>query len=462
MFIGRANELKTLERLYSSDKFEFVVIYGRRRIGKTALINHFVKDKRCIYFTGVESNEKQNLDNFSKAVFDYSGMEAGAVFTSFQNALENLFKLSLNEKLILIIDEYPYVARSSAGFASTLQMLIDEYKDSSKMKLILCGSSMSYMVDNVLAYKAPLYGRRTAQMKIQPFTFSEASEYFSDMAPVDKALMYGIAGGTPQYILQMNSKLSVRENIINTFFEPSSFLFEEPVNLLKQEVREPALYTAIITAVASGASRLSEISSKVGENTNVCSTYIKNLIGLEIIEKETPYGEKESKRSIYKITDNMFRFWYRFVLPNNSLISRGAGDMVYSRIEPMLSDHMGAVFEDMCKQYLWSQLLQGKSPVEFNSLGRWWGNDPVEKCQTEIDIMGEGLRDKNTALFAECKWKNELTTHDVLELLIKRSRLFKYTDVHYVLFSKSGFTDKCRETAEKLGKVQLVSYEDMV
>jgi hypothetical protein len=116
----------------------------------------------------------------------------------------------------------------------------------------------------------------------------------------------------------------------------------------------------------------------------------------------------------------------------------------------------------MCKQYLWSQLLQGKSPVEFNSLGRWWGNDPVEKCQTEIDIMGEGLRDKNTALFAECKWKNELTTHDVLELLIKRSRLFKYTDVHYVLFSKSGFTDKCRETAEKLGKVQLVSYEDMV
>ena len=181
-----------------------------------------------------------------------------------------------------------------------------------------------------------------------------------------------------------------------------------------------------------------------------------------LTKSETPYGEKESKRSIYRITNNMFRFWYRFVLPNNSLISRGAGDMVYSRIEPMLSDHMGAVFEDMCKQYLWSQLLQGRSPVEFNSLGRWWGNDPVEKCQTEIDIMGEGLRDKNTALFAECKWKNELTTHDVLELLIKRSRLFKYTDVHYVLFSKSGFTDKCRETAEKLGKVQLVSYEDMV
>ena len=152
--------------------------------------------------------------------------------------------------------------------------------------------------------------------------------------------IYGIVGGTPQYLLQINDKLSVEDNIKNTYLNPTSFLFEEPTNLLKQEVREPAIYTAIITAIATGASRMSEISTKVGEDTNVCTSYIKNLINLGIVQKETPYGEKNSRKSIYYIEDNMFRFWYRFVLENNSLIVRGAADRVYKRIEPYLSNYM--------------------------------------------------------------------------------------------------------------------------
>ena len=199
----------------------------------------------------------------------------------------------------------------------------------------------------------------------------------------------------------MNDKLSVEDNIKNTYLNPVSFLFEEPTNLLKQEVREPAIYTAIITAIATGASRMSEISTKVGEDTNVCTSYIKNLMNLGIVQKETPYGEKNSRKTIYYIEDNMFRFWYRFVLDNNSVIMRGATDRVYKqRIEPYLSNYMGKVFEDICTQYLWKQLLEEKCPVEFNSLGRWWGNAPTEKKQAEIDIMGE--QDKDTALFSEC------------------------------------------------------------
>ena len=461
MFIGREQELNALERLYASNKFEFAVIYGRRRVGKTALINHSLDGKKAIYFMGVESNAKQNLENFSKSIMEYSnGIETESSFLSFQAALEYVFRLAQKERLILAIDEYPYVARSSKSFASTLQLLIDKYKDSSKLMLILCGSSMSYMEDHVLAYKSPLYGRRTAQMKLLPFDFEETCRYFKNLSSEDKALIYGIVGGTPQYLLQINDSLSVEENIKNTFLNPMSFLYEEPINLLKQEVREPAIYTAIITAIAAGASRMSEISGKVGEDTNVCSSYIKNLINLGIVQKETPYGEKASRKSVYSIEDNMFRFWHRFVLENNSAIARGATELVYRRIEPKLSEYMGKVFEDICKQYLWKLLLTGKCPVEFTSLGRWWGNDPIEKCQAEIDIMGE--QDKDTALFAECKWTNEKADIGVLETLAKRSRLFSYKNIHLYLFSKSGFSKGCVDEAKRMGNVTLVGYEDIV
>jgi hypothetical protein len=338
--------------------------------------------------------------------------------------------------------------------------MIDQYKDDSKLMLILCGSSMSYMEDNVLAYKSPLYGRRTAQMKIQPFDFSECCDYLKNTNDEDKALIYGIVGGTPQYLLQMNDKLSVEDNIKNTYLNPMSFLYEEPINLLKQEVREPSVYNAIITAIATGHSRMSEISTKVGETTNVCANYIKSLINLGIIRKETPYGEKESKKSIYTIEDNMFYFWYRFVLENNSIISRGASDIAYKRIEPQLSDYMGRIFEDICKQYLWKQLIIGKSPIEFHSLGRWWGNDSKEKRQTEIDIMGE--QDNETALFAECKWRNEKVDLDILETLIKRSQLFHYKNVHYYMFSKTGFTKGCIEKSNEMGNVSLVTYSNIL
>lgn len=461
MFIGRERELETLERLYLSNRFEFAVLYGRRRVGKTALINQFIGGKNAIYFMGVESNAKQNLENLSRSIMEYSaGISTDTSFASFQAALEYVFQLAQKVRIILAIDEYPYVARASKSLASTLQMLIDKYKDNSKLMLLLCGSSMSYMEDHVLAYKAPLYGRRTAQIKLLPFTFEEACRCLSPMSGENLALMYGAFGGTPQYLLQINARQSVRDNIMNTYLNPASFLYEEPMNLLKQEVREPGIYTAIIAAIASGRSRMSEISGKVGENTNVCATYLKNLIALGIIQKETPYGEKESRKSVYAIADNMFRFWYRFVLENNSLIARGAADLAYKRIEPHLTAYMGKVFEEICKQHLWKRLLDGSSPVEFNSLGRWWGNNPMTKSQAEIDIIGE--QDKATALLGECKWTKEKVDLGVLTALIEKSRIFPYQKMHLFLFSKSGFTKGCIDRARELGNVALVTYKDIL
>ncbi len=461
MFIGREQEMASLNKLYTSEKFEFVVIYGRRRVGKTALINEFLKGKNAIYFMGVESNAKQNLENMSKSIMEFeTDIQMETTFASFQAALEHVFKQAAQERLVLALDEYPYVARSSKSFASTLQLLIDKYKDCSKLMLILCGSSMSYMEDHVLAYKAPLYGRRTAQMKILPFDFADTCRYFKNFSDEDKALVYGIVGGTPQYLLQMDDTRSVEENIKNTFLNPTSSLFEEPENLLKQEVREPALYNAIVTAIAMGASRMAEISTKVGEDTSVCATYLKNLMALGVVQKETPYGEKVSRKSLYMIADNMFRFWYRFVPGNQSIIARGAADIAYKRIESFLPDYMGKIFEDICKQYLWKLLLNGESPVEFQELGRWWGTDSSTHSQVEIDIMGE--QDRNTALFGECKWTNEKVDAGTLEKLARRSRLFHYQNIHLFLFAKNGFTKGCKDKAAELGNVTMVTYGNIL
>ncbi|MDE5605321.1 MAG: ATP-binding protein [Eubacterium sp.] len=459
MFIGRKKELGELNKLYNSDKFEFAVIYGRRRVGKTALINEFTKYKDTIFFTGVETNAKQNLENFSKSIMEYNtGKIVDSTFSSFQSALEYVFELAKSKRIVLVIDEYPYVARASKSLASTLQLLIDKHKDSSKLFLILCGSSMSYMEDEVLAYKAPLYGRRTAQFKIQPFDFFEVCDYFKNYTAEEKLMAYGIIGGTPQYLLQINDKSSIEDNIKNIYLNPTSAIYEEPNNLLKQEVREPAIYNAIITAVAAGASKMSEISSKVAEDTSVCSTYIKNLISLGIVKKETPYGEKSSRKTIYSIEDNMFRFWYRFVPENTSVISRGATDLAYKRIEPELSTYMGSVFEEICKQYLWNQLLDGKSPINFSDLGRWWGANPKTKSQEEIDIMGT---DKECALFAECKWTNEKVDTGVLDTLVNRSELFNFKEKHFYLFAKTGFTKGCIDKADNMGNVILLEYKEL-
>ncbi len=459
MFIGRQQELDTLNKLYHSGKFEFAVIYGRRRVGKTALISEFSKEKDTIFFTGVETNAKQNLDNFSRCIVEYdTGIAAGLSFASFQAALEYVFELAKTKRLVLVLDEYPYIARASKSLASTLQLLIDKNKDSSKLFLILCGSSMSYMADHVLAYKAPLYGRRTAQLKINPFDFFEACRYFTGFSDIDKAFAYGVVGGTPQYLMQMDDSLSIEENIKNTYLNPASAMFEEPNNLLKQEVREPAIYNAVVTAIAMGCSKMNEISNN-DEDTSVCATYMKNLTALGIVKKESPYGEKSSRKTIYSIEDNMFRFWYRFVPENASIISRGAANLAYKRIAPELSAYMGGVFEEICRQYLWRLLLDGKCAVDFCDLGRWWGTNPKTRTQEEIDIMGT---DRDSALFAECKWTNENVDLSVLETLVERSNLFHYKQKHFYLFAKTDFTKGCMDKAAEMGNVTLVAYSDML
>jgi AAA+ ATPase superfamily predicted ATPase len=461
MFVGRKRELTDLNSRYNSGKFEFAVIYGRRRVGKTTLINEFVRDKECIVYSAAETNEKQNLEALSQSIYALSddfGSSPGT-FANFATAFETIFKISEKRRIVFVIDEYPYLAGCSKGIASVLQIFIDQKHKNSKLFLILCGSSMSFMENQVMGYKSPLYGRRTCQYKIKPFDIFEAREYFIKFNAEELAVIYGITGGIPLYMSLMDENLGVAANIKNNFFTPNAYLFEEPVNLIKQECRDASQYNSIITAIAGGASRLFEICSKTGLNTSLASDYLAKLAGLGIVKKETPFTVTNSKKTIYLLEDSMFRFWHRFVESNVSAISRGLSESVYDKIEPQVPGFMGAVFEEICKQYLWKLNAEGKASVTFTDLGRWWGNDPKEKIEVEIDILATGSKD--SAIFGECKWTNEKVGSFVLDTLFKRGDLFPFKEKHFYLFSKNGFTEGCESRADEIENVTLTRYDDI-
>ena len=460
MFVGRRREIEVLNRLYASSEFQCVIVYGRRRIGKTMLISEFIKDKEAVFFTALEISGQANLEGLSRALIapDYAG--PAPVYSSYEAALEAVYGRVKNKRLVLVIDEYPYLAFSWPGISSLLQKYIDLKFRETPLFLILCGSSMSFMENQVLGQKSPLFGRRTAQIRVNAFDFFDALTFYQKFNPFDLALIYGITGGVPLYMSLMKDGLSVKENVIRNFLEPSAYLFEEPSNLLKQEVREAALYNAVIRAIAQGSSRHSDIASKTGTPTSACTVYLNNLISLGIVKKEFPLGGNSSRRGVYALADSMFRFWYRFIPDNTHLIQNGDSLRAWERIAPQLPTFMGRVFEDICAQYLWRQNTAEKLPFLVSEMGRWWGSDPEAKSEAEIDILGLG--DGDRALFGECKWTEERVDTAVLETLCRRSRLFHQGEKYFYLFAKKGFTQGCVKKAAALGNVRLVSLKDMV
>ena len=461
MFVGREKELSGMQRRYERKGFECIVLYGRRRVGKTDLIREFCKDKKTIFFTGLETTARENLENFSQRVYEAIHGEGGApIYADFSALISAVTDAARKEKTVLVIDEYPYLAKSYEGISSLIQREIDAHWKSMDFYVILCGSSMSFMENQVLGHKSPLFGRRTAQIKLEPFTIFEAREYFPRMNLEELAVIYGAAGGIPFYLAQMDDDVGLKENLMRSFFDPMGYLFEEPQNLLKQELREPAVYNAVLKAVADGRTKLSQIASTAGIEVSACSGYLKNLMALGIIKRETPIGEKASRRSIYLLNDGMFRFWYRFLPKHISMVQNGLGDVVYQRVERALPEFMGQVFEEICSQWLWRENRKGNLPFVFEEAGRWWGTDAVQKKQSEIDIMAiDSARDM---IFCECKWRNEPLDVDVLDLLIEKSEMFRAKEKHYVLFTKRDFSERCKRKARAMKNVRLVSYREML
>lgn len=461
MFIGRSYELNSLNRLYEEDIFQFAVIYGRRRVGKTTLIKEFCKSKPNIFYVAEEYNDKIALESFSDKILTHFDMKDFiSSFESWEKAFMFLAKQAKDERLIVVLDEFPYIVNSNKSIPSLLQNLIDHYLKETKLFFIICGSSMSFIEKEVLSYKSPLYGRRTAQFVIEPFDFFDSSKFFPKYEKEDMVKAYGILGGIPQYLLKFNDEKSIEENIKEFVLNKSSYLYEEPKNLLKQELREPALYNSMIEAIANGASKLNEIATKVGESNDKCAKYIKTLLELRILKKETPVGEDGiTRKSIYRLQDNLFKFWYRFVFSNSSLIEQEMLDYVYNnKIKPELNNYMGSVFEDICIEYLRFKNKKMELPFVFEKIGRWWGNNPIRKREEEIDILA--LSGQN-ALLGECKWTNSPIDMGVVNSLIEKSSIIKYSQKYYTFFSRSGYTKDVIKFAESSENIFLYELRDL-
>ncbi len=459
-FHCRENELAKLNARYDGGDFECIVVYGRRRVGKTALISQFCKDKPTIFFSALNTTAQENLDSLSRAVMSFRREGGGApVFQNYDDVLVEVERLANDGRLVFVIDEYPYLAKAMPAFSAMLQHMIDHRWSKTKLFVILCGSSMSFMEYQVLGRESPLYGRRTGQFKILPLTYREVAVFHPSLSVADKALLYGVTGGIPHYINKLGVSGNLDAALQDNVFDRSAYLFEEPDNLLKQEVREPALYGAIIKSIANGASRMNEIAMKVGVSSATCAIYLKSLSELGIVEKETPIAEKVGRKTVYRLKDSFFRFWYRFVPSNVALIDSGRfADMYSTVVKPYLSDFMGLVFEKMCRDYLLR--YAGNLPFVLKEVGPWWGTDPVRKKEVQIDLVGVPL-EGDVYLIGSCKYRNAKVGYDELELLREYASVFgKGRDYRYVIFSKGGWTKTLGDAADQ-GEVTLVSLEDV-
>jgi len=462
MFLGRQAELSSLGAFYAKPGFQMVILYGRRRVGKTSLMAQFCRDKRHIFYVAIEQNDKAALRSFSEEALNNLPAAGSYLdeFPSWETAFRYVAEQAGQDRIILVIDEYPYLASGNPSISSILQRSIDTEMSQGSLFLMLCGSSMSFMENQVLGYKSPLYGRRSGQIRVEPFDYLDSSLFVPDYGPEEKVLTYAVAGGIPQYLGYIAGEQSLRQGVIRAFLDRTGPLYEEPSSLLKQELREPALYNSIITAIAAGASRLNDIAARIGEETNKTAKYLKTLVDLRIVKRELPFGEESRRKGLYSVADNMFRFWYRYIPDNVSSIEAGMGEDVFTRrVLPDLPNYAGRVFEDVCRQYILRRNRAHSLPIWVNGAGRWWGSHPLKKRQEEIDVVAASER---AAIFGECKWRNEPAGEEVLEGLTERAGLLgKYSERYYMVFSKAGFTPGLRLRAKARGDVGLVELGDL-
>lgn len=370
VFIGREKELAVLNEMYERDEFQLFILYGRRRVGKTTLLNEFCKNKPAIFYSAEQSNDKLNLEKFSQQVFQFYGETMLEPFSSWENALTYIHDRQSGKRLLLVFDEFPYLARKNKALLSVLQHLIDHKLQFGRLFIVLCGSYMGFMEKEVLSAKSPVFGRRTGQLHMKAFDYRTSMRFMEGFSDEDKIRLYGAFGGTALYLRQIRKGRSVEENIKNSFLRTTAYLYEEPQLLLRQEVQEPGIYSAIIEAIANGASKSNEIATKTGEEQAKCIKYINTLCELGILYKEAPFGEKSSARkTLYGISDLMFRFWYRYVFSNRTLLETDASEIVWKRrIVPDYDHYLGPVFEKVCRDYLYRKNSLGELPILFTSI----------------------------------------------------------------------------------------------
>ena len=464
MFLGREKELGSMEESYAEKNFAFLVLYGRRRIGKTSLLQEFSRRHKTLLFSAQEKNDVLNLLDFSKAAQQYFDGSFFGAFSDWEAAFSYISgKVSDSERLVLVIDEFPFIAEENPSIKSILQHTIDHVWKQKNIFLILCGSSVSFMENEVLTHKSPLFGRSTLHIELKPFDYFESAAFFPSYSNVDKLIAYGILGGVPCYLEAFDGKKKIGQNIAAKILKEGAFLKDEPSFLLRQELREPAVYNSILEAIADGATRIHDIASKIHEEPQKCSKYLKTLQTIRLVKKLTPCGEDESSRkTIYRISDNYFLFWYHFLFEHKSYYELLGADGAAKEImlPQNLHTHLGIVFEGICLEYLLRLAKIQRLPFVPERYGKWWGANPARKTQDDIDVLlcdrkGERL------IIGECKFKNEQFDKTEYEMLLSRRAIFPVAkEVTFYAFSKGGFSKWVQERAAADGVV-LVGVDEM-
>jgi len=446
-FIDRERELISLEGFWKENSSQFIVIYGKRRIGKTELIKQFIKDKPHIYFLAQKISEQENLKLLGKLVGEYVDddiLKANG-FNSWQMFFEYLRK-HIKERIVIAIDEFPYLTESNKGISSIFQYGWDEYLKETPVYLILCGSSISMMEQEVLGYKAPLYGRRTGQILLKPFDFYQASEFFPELTFEKRLSFFSIVGGNPSYLSKIAKEDSIEENLRKNFLSPEAPFYNEVEFILHEELREPRNYFAILKAIAFNKTKVSEIVNETGFEKSILHKYLFVLEDLQIIEKEVPITEKnpqKSRKGIYKLQDQFFKFWFKYILPNRSKIEEGKVDAVINIImedfNTIVAENYEKVAQDILKR-------NEEKFFSIENIGRWWDKNE------EIDVVALNEKE-NKILFGEVKWSNKPVGIDIYENLKRKAKLVEWGKdnrvEYFSLFSKSGFTDEMKKIAKK-------------
>jgi len=439
-FVNREEELNLLNKRFDSGKPEFIVLYGRRRVGKTELIKFLQNNKAHIYYLCDKTDDKEQLDKILTRTSDFFSDRKPEI-KDWEDFFSYLSE-KVRKRLIFAIDEFPYLIKVNKAIPSIFQKGWDEYLKNTKIFLILCGSSVSMMEDRVLSYRSPLYGRRTGQLKIERLHPRDAIKFFPRFSFTDKINAYSMLGGIPFYLNQFGDKISFLDNV-KSIFSIDSILYEEPNFLLREELREPSTYSQILGAVSSSATKLNEIATKTGIDIHKLPKYLGVLIGLGYVERVSPVTVKKpkSKQTIYRIKDNFFRFWYRYVYPNKSDIESGEIDKIMNYFKSTFNHFVGKQFEEICKEFI---LI--KRPLNLQKLGLWWGHYRDGEGRKEIDIDLVGLNEETKQiLFAECKWRDRIKPEKVLNELKEKAGFVDWNKdnrkEHYCIIAKS-FRDK--------------------
>lgn len=465
-FINRVEELNTLEQEFARDGSSLVILYGRRRVGKTALCTKFMENKNALYFLATEESEALNRNQFKALTAEYLNNQllALASVDNWDILFQTIVETKTAQKRVLILDEFQYLGKLKHAFPSIFQRIWDTILKPENIMVILCGSLIHMMEAQTLNYGSPLYGRRTAQIKLRQIAFSHYGDFYPTAGPKDLIPLYSVTGGVPKYIELFHQTGDIFQEIDKNILNHSSFLYDEPNFLLQNEVTEVGSYFSIIRTIAAGNQKLGKIAASLEVPQSQLTRYLKTLTDLDILVREVPVTEKspdKSKKGLYKIKDNFLLFWFRFVYPNKSYLETGHKELVMQRLMQSFADnHVSFIYEDICRAQIWTLAAQKKLPFLPEKVGRWWDNKDAE-----IDIVAVS-ESSGHILFGECKYWNSPAGINALEKLKEKSSLVDWNRqtrrASFILFSLNGFTPELQTLAARDQSLILVSGTDTV